>query len=130
MIFDCFGVLTSVDANGANETLFEFIRDELKQRYKIGMLSNAGGNVLDMLFEPWQVQLFDEVVLSYQTGMVKPDPGIYELTAHRLGVSTDECIFVDDIQRYCDAAIDMGMKAIWHQDTAETIKKIKELIDA
>lgn len=130
VVFDCFGVLTSIYASGSDETLFAFIRDDLKPRYKIGMLSNAGGNMLDELFEKWQVELFDDVVLSYQTGTMKPDPAIYELTANRLGVLSQECVFVDDVQRYCDAAEGVGMKAVWHRDTNETIQKIQELTRA
>lgn len=130
VIFDCFGVLTSINANDANETLFAFIRDELKPGYKIGMISNAGANFLHELFEEWQVELFDDTVLSFEAGAVKPDPAIYEMAISRLGVMPEECVFVDDLERFCTAANDLGMNAIWHQDDADTIAKIRNLINA
>jgi len=113
-----------------NKLLFDFIRDELAGKYKIGMLSNAAGNWLDEMFEPWQVKLFDEAVLSYEVGTAKPDPVIYQTIIDRLGVLPKEAIFIDDSERYCVAAEDLGIKAIYHQDTNKTITKIKELISA
>lgn len=130
VIFDCFGVLTSINANDTNDVLFAYIRDELKPQYKIGMISNAGANWLNELFEPWQVELFDETVLSFEVGVVKPDPAIYEFATNRLGVLPEECIFVDDLERFCTAATEQGMSAIWHKDDADTIAKIKEAISA
>lgn len=130
VIFDCFGVLTGTGGDAVNKDLFVFMRDILKPKYKLGMLSNAGSDMLNELFEPWQASLFDDVILSYQTGMVKPDPGIYELAANRLGVLAEECIFVDDIESFCDMANTVGMKAVFHKDTDKTIRKIMEFIRA
>jgi putative hydrolase of the HAD superfamily len=113
-----------------NKLLFDFIRDELKGTFKIGMLSNAAGNWLGEMFEQRQVELFDEVVLSYEAGTVKPDPAIYNMIIERLGVLPEEAIFIDDSERYCVAAKDLGINVIYHQDTNETIAKIKELIGA
>jgi epoxide hydrolase-like predicted phosphatase len=113
-----------------NKMLFDFIRESLKHKYKIGMLSNAAANWLDELFEPWQVKLFDATVLSYEAGTVKPDPAIYKMIMNRLGVTPEESIYIDDSERYCIAAEDLGMKSIYHHDTNQTIAKIKELASA
>lgn len=130
VIFDCFGVLTTIDGNTPDDKLFAFIRDELKVHYKIGMLSNANANWLDELFEPWQVKLFDEVALSYQVGAVKPEAAIYQLITGRLGALPEECLFVDDVEGYCEAAARLGMRTIWHRKTEDTIASIKELLHA
>ena len=113
-----------------NKMLFEYIRDELKPDYKIGMLSNAAGDWLNELFEPWQVRLFDEAVLSYQVGAVKPEPAMYQAVLERLGVMPEESVFIDDSERYVAAAQDLGMQGIYHQDTNQTIAKLKELLHA
>lgn len=123
-------VLRRINGTSPNKILFDYIRDELKPRVKIGMLSNAAGNWLSTLFESQQVELFDVVVLSYQVGAVKPEPAMYQAIIDRLGVQFEECVFIDDSENYCTAAQDLGMKSIWHQDTHKTIVKIKELIDA
>jgi len=113
-----------------NKLLFQYIRDTLKSRYKIAMLSNAADNWLDDMFEPWQVALFDEVVLSYQVGVAKPDSLIYQTVVDRLGLGFDESIFVDDSERYVVAARDLGMQGIYHTDTMTTITAIKDMIHA
>lgn len=119
-----------MNGTAANTVLFDFIRDELKQGYKIGLLSNAADNWLSELFDPWQVEIFDEKVLSYEAGTVKPDPAIYKLIISKLGVEPEECIFIDDSEHYCTAATDLGITSIYHTDTKATMAKIKELIGA
>lgn len=119
-----------MNEKASNTILFNYIRDNLKPRFKIGMLSNMAGNWLDQLFEPWQRELFDAVVLSYETGSAKPDAAIYNLTAERLGVGAADCLFIDDIERYCTAAREVGMQAVLHTDSHETIRKIEKLINA
>jgi len=52
-----------------NTELLEFIRDELKPRYKIGFLSNVGDDLMDVLFTDEQQALFDDVVLSFSEGI-------------------------------------------------------------
>lgn len=113
-----------------NRLLFDYIRDELKPKYKIGMLSNAASNWLKDLFEPDQVSLFDAILLSYEVGAVKPDAIMYTTVANRLGVPIDECLFIDDVDTYCQAAKGQGMQAIHHTDTNQTIAEIKEIIGA
>lgn len=130
VIFDCFGVLTDANGDDPNDALFAYIENDLKPACKIGLLSNVGSDILHELFSDEQVALFDEKVLSYQIGAVKPDPFAYETAATRLGVLPEECVFIDDLERFCVAAEDVGMKAIWHTDTKQTINKIEELLHA
>ena len=102
--------------NVPNTQLFDYIITELKPYYKIGMLSNAADNWLNQLFNPEQVAVFDAVTLSYELAATKPDEVMYDSIARKLGVATDECIFVDDITTYCDGAETVGMKAILYRD--------------
>jgi len=119
-----------IDGNSPNRLLLDFIRDELKPKFKIGMLSNAAANWLGELFEPEQVKLFDEVLLSYEIGAVKPEAVMYTTIVARLGMQPEECLFIDDLERYCEAAKNLGMQAIYHHDTHDTIAKIKEIVGA
>jgi HAD superfamily hydrolase (TIGR01509 family) len=50
--------------------------------------------------------------VSCKMGVRKPDPRAYTLPARELGVSTSQCIFVDDRGSNCRAAVDVGMRAI------------------
>ncbi len=119
-----------LENNPPNEKLFAYIRDVLKPNYKIGLLSNASANWLEQIFAPWQVALFDEAVLSYQVGAIKPAPVMYETVATRLGLLPEECVFIDDQPRFVTGAIETGMQAFTFEDTATTIAKIEELLHA
>lgn len=54
--------------------------------------------------------------VSCQIGLRKPNPDIYIHAAKHLGVPTEQCVFVDDRQSNCDAAIGVGMGAIRYRD--------------
>lgn len=99
-----------------NIILIDYIKS-LKSHYKIGLISNIATNwVRDDFLSLEEQSLFDDMVLSFEVGTTKPDPRIYEMAANRLGVEPSECVFIDDIERYCQAAQAVGMNAIVYKD--------------
>jgi HAD superfamily hydrolase (TIGR01509 family) len=115
-------VRKAVEHRVPNTALFAYIEAELKPKYKIGMLSNASYNVLKHLFTPEQTALFDATVLSYEAGLVKPDPDMYNLAAERLGTDVEHCIVVDDQERHIEGARSAGMQAVLYTDV-EALKQ-------
>lgn len=113
-----------------NEELFDYIKNELKPRYRIGLMSNANYDVTRELFTPEQAGLIDASVMSFESRMVKPDERMYMLMAERLGVEPAECIFVDDQERYCTVAEYLGMRGIVYQDFMQLKSELIKLIDA
>jgi epoxide hydrolase-like predicted phosphatase len=73
--------------------------------------------------------LFDDVVISAEVGLHKPQPEIYRLAAERLGVPPSSCVFVDDLRENCDGAEAVGMTAILHRNPAATVARIEELFE-
>ena len=57
-------------------------------------------------------ELFDLVVDSSAVGMRKPDPASFELTLHRLGVTPEEAVFLDDYPGNIAAAERVGVRGI------------------
>lgn len=108
-----------------NTELVEFIRNELKPRYKIGLLSNMGRDWAQDLLGSVLEELFAVVVLSGEEGITKPNPLIYERTVERLGVQASECVMVDDAERNCRAASNLGMQTILYTSSSQTIKELK-----
>ncbi|HRJ06718.1 MAG TPA: HAD family phosphatase [Candidatus Saccharibacteria bacterium] len=95
-----------------NEELIERIR-QLRNDYKIGMLSNINVEAMERIFPKRERdELFDAVVLSGEVGMIKPDPEIYRIMARRLNLPTTECLFIDDIPRNVEGAKQAGMTSI------------------
>lgn len=121
-------VRRALESNVADTELFEYIGSRLKPSYKLGMLSNAGGNMLNDLFTLEQIALFDEIALSYETGHVKPEVRAYEQLAERLGVAPADCIFVDDQQRHCSGAQEAGMRAIVYRDFEQFKAELEPLL--
>jgi len=112
-----------------NAPLVEYIKDELKAHYKIGMLSNIGrGWVQDFFSEHDLHDFFSAVVLSGEQRCVKPDPKIYELMANRMSLQTSECIMIDDILANCEGAKQAGMQAIHYTGLKETKQQLKQFL--
>ena len=95
-----------------NIELLGFIKKELKNKYKIGVLSNTAFGQLETVFSPQDLKLFDTRTLSFEVGFTKPNVKIYELAAKSLNVMPGECIFIDDNDRNILAAHNAGMLPI------------------
>jgi putative hydrolase of the HAD superfamily len=57
-------------------------------------------------------QWFDTVVVSYEVGLAKPDPRIFELCLARLGAEAHETLFVDDRADNVEAAARLGLRTV------------------
>ncbi|MFC7617573.1 HAD-IA family hydrolase [Actinokineospora soli] len=72
--------------------------------------------------------LFDAVVVSGEVGFGKPDRRIYELVARQLGVSTEHCVYVDDVRAYVRGAVDAGMTGVHHTAEESTVEELAVLL--
>ena len=72
-------------------------------------------------------ELFDDVVISAEVQLHKPQPEIYLLAAERLRVTPERCIFVDDLRENCDGAEAVGMTAVRFRDPEQAIARLAEL---
>lgn len=62
--------------------------------------------------------------VSCDTGVRKPDPEAYLFASRALGVPPARCLFVDDRERNCDAAREVGMDAIVFEDAAQLRREL------
>lgn len=81
---------------------------------RLALVSNA----TDLDAAPWPghdlAPYFDTVVFSHQAGLMKPDPCIYALACHRLGVAPGEALFVGDGgSDELRGASEAGIRAVW-----------------
>ena len=90
-----------------------------------GLISNSWGLGI---YERAPVDLFDATVISGDVGLHKPQPEIYLLTCKRLGVPPDRSVFVDDLRENVAGAEAVGMTAILHRETGETISRLETLL--
>ena len=130
VVFDCFGVVLDIMRGTQNPLAVELIK-ELKGQYKLAMLTNAPSRYsLDQRFKPGELdELFEEVVISGEVGWDKPAPEIYTMTVEKLGVLPEECLFIDDVPSFTEAAAAMGMKTITYVNVPEIITAIKAALE-
>jgi putative hydrolase of the HAD superfamily len=75
-------------------------------------------------------ELFDQVVISGEVGMRKPEERIFALATERIGLPPDECVFVDDIEGNILAARALGFATVHHRDPALTRADLSRLLSA
>lgn len=103
-------------SKGRDERLVTLVR-QLRQHYKVGLLSNIGTDMMDGFFSPAERdELFDIAILSGEVKMAKPDKEIFELACRRLGVELSEAVMIDDQQSTCDMVKTYGMQSICYKD--------------
>ena len=139
LIFDCFGVLVVSQREFSNmseifenrwilnEQLLNFIREKKQNGSKIAVLSNVAQYSFDRFFsKEEQAELFDEVVLSGNEGVSKPDARIFEIACERLGELPENCVFVDDLPENILAAEKLGVRGIVYVGFEEFEKEMEK----
>jgi putative hydrolase of the HAD superfamily len=119
------GLLTRMFAGfGPLPAMTEAVRHAKVAGLQTALLSNSWGNEYPR--EGW-TELFDVVVISGEVGMRKPEPAIFRLTADRLGLAPESCVFVDDLMPNIRGAQEVGMIGVHHVSPQETIDQLEEL---
>ncbi|HXD58050.1 MAG TPA: HAD family phosphatase [Thermoleophilaceae bacterium] len=112
---------------GPDEPMMEAMRRAHDAGIKTAVISNSWG---DGIYDGVELGgIFDELVISGEVGLHKPDPAIFELTCGRLGVVPSECVFVDDLRENCAAAEELGMTAILHRGADSTLPELERLLE-
>lgn len=112
-----------------NEALLDLIR-RLKPDFKIGLMSNISSDWITREFLTLDEQLlFDTMVLSYEVGMIKPDPRMYTIACERLRVAPNEALMVDDRLQYVEGAREVGMSGIVYEDMRSFTAQLNELLN-
>lgn len=89
---------------------------------KTGLITNTFSDERDMILSSPLYPLFDAVMISYEQGLLKPDPEIYRRAIQSLNVTPQECLYVGDGGSHeLTGARELGMQAIqctWFRDLA------------
>lgn len=93
--------------------VYQLLKNLKAMGLKTAIVSNCSSDEVKALKGSEIYKYFDEVILSFEVHMKKPDPCIYEEAARRLGVAFNECVFVGDGgSNELAGAKAVGMKAI------------------
>ncbi len=81
--------------------------------YGLGILSNWDPGLRDILRNGGIYDFFDQVIISSETGFLKPDENIFRIALEKAGLLNTECLLVGD--NYYDdvlGAAKAGMKSV------------------
>ena len=110
--------------------LIEYIR-ALHTRHKIGLISNAFSDLRHIITNVWNIEdTFDDMTISSEVGIMKPDPRIFQMALERLDVHPQESIFIDDFPHNVDGARNINMQAIHFQTRDQTLSELEILLTA
>ncbi len=107
------------------DSMVQAVRELRTSGLKTGLVSNSWS--VDHYDRDLLGELFDDVVISAEVRLHKPQPEIYRLAADRIGIAPEGCLFVDDLRENCDGAEAVGMTAIRHKDPDQTLARLEEL---
>lgn len=100
----------------------------LKQHYPIYGLTNWSAETFPMLLDACGfVQQFDDILVSGEEGLIKPDRTIYELLLKRYKLQAQECVFIDDNSDNVKAAQELGFIAILFKNAAALKMDLRKL---
>jgi epoxide hydrolase-like predicted phosphatase len=130
------GLGAPLKARGIRDRIFASVRPDGAMIEAVGRL-HARGKQTAVISNTWgppvaygaraMKAIFDVIVRSDEVGLRKPDPEIYRLTATRLDVQPQECVFVDDLLQNVEGARAVGMESFVHRSAEFTVPRLEEL---
>jgi putative hydrolase of the HAD superfamily len=101
-------------------------------RFKTGCITNnlppGDSNPLAAFYRDDVMSQFDHVIESSKVGLRKPDPRIYRMMVEALGVSPQDCVYLDDLGINLKPARAMGMTTIKVDDPDVAIAELEAAV--
>ena len=111
----------------ADAALLDFLRS-LRPERKVGLISNAWSGLRTFITGQKFEDVFDEMIISAEVSLMKPDPRIYRLALEKLGTQPEESVFVDNVLVNVEAARLVGMNAIHFTQPEKALEELKHLL--
>lgn len=103
------------------------IMKRLKRNYRLVLLSNTDTMRFGFLRKKFpEILIFDEYVLSFEVGFMKPHPQIYKEALKKAGFPAKECVFIDDREENIKAAAKLGINGIQMGPQTDLVAILKE----
>ncbi|OGW77649.1 MAG: hypothetical protein A3I73_00370 [Omnitrophica bacterium RIFCSPLOWO2_02_FULL_45_16] len=98
----------------------------LKNRYKLFLLSNVSRLHFEYIEKKFDIiKIFDEVILSYAVGAIKPEKMIFEDAVRRAGGDKSAVLYIDDREDLIKEANVFGIESIRFEG-ADKLEKVLE----
>lgn len=122
-------IVQGIEEEMAIDTALVGYTEKLKgSGFRVACLSNGSHEwTLQVINEHGLKHLFEEVILSSDLGIVKPDPEIYLQALRKLAVQPSQAVFIDDRKANVDAAEALGIRSLVFVDTPGFIADFEKL---
>jgi HAD superfamily hydrolase (TIGR01509 family) len=115
---------------GALDTELASFAARLRPRYRTAILSNSvAGARREEQSRFGFADLVDVIIYSDEAGMAKPDPAVYRLLCDDLSAEPADVVFLDNRLPNVEAACELGIHGILHEQTATSIAAVQALLD-
>ena len=105
----------------------EIVRKLKREGWPIYLLSNFSAEKFPLMRQRFDfLDLFDDMIISGEHNLVKPDPAIFLLTLERIKRSANECLFIDDSLPNIETARKLGFQTI-HFQSPEQLERDLEI---
>ncbi len=92
---------------------------------RLVLLSNTSRWHLEWIRRKWNVlDAFDQLVLSYEVGAIKPEPAIFESALTAIQCPPEHCFYTDDIPAYVARGREFGLQAEVFTDVDNLIQHL------
>ncbi|MCF2497124.1 HAD family hydrolase [Dyadobacter chenhuakuii] len=106
----------------------------LSKSYRLFLLSNTSSIHITQVNKILEAStgvkklddLFETVFLSYEMGLMKPDPQIYQKVLEQAGLKAEETLFLDDNRDNIEAASLLGIDTIHVQKPVTILEYLKD----
>ncbi|WP_026630442.1 HAD family hydrolase [Dyadobacter alkalitolerans] len=106
----------------------------LSKNYRLFLLSNTSSIHITQVNKILEAStgvkklddLFETVFLSYEMGLMKPDPRIYQKVLEQAGLKAEETLFLDDNRDNIEAASKLGIDTIHVQKPVTILEYLKD----
>lgn len=112
-----------------NKEMLNFVSTLRTPQRKIGLLSNTVESQARFNEQQNRYALFEPVVLSCRIGYKKPEPEIYESACTLVGLSSNECLFIDDTQKNLEGAEKVGMRTLLFRNGIDKVAWLRKKIN-
>lgn len=96
--------------------VIDFIKDQKRKAKKIYYLTNNSKTHFLPRTETKTFELFDGGLASYQVGIEKPSPEIFEILVEKYKLNPTETLFIDDKEENVQAAKQFGLHSFVYND--------------
>ena len=101
-----------------NRPMVPLLEGLKSHNYRLVLFSNTSVWHYQFIRKRYEVlDYFDDCVLSYEVGAIKPEPEMYRAGLRTIRCAPQECFYTDDIPRYVEAGRKFGFDAEVFTDT-------------